>query len=346
MSTDETDDRSSGGPAHAFGNALAWKWSRTMPRSLKGGFLTLLYALRSMSSASGQLRFRDGKVIRIQDIAKAAGCREQDARRFLEAAIQAGVVVVIGERRRGIATLYSIVVTPFPDWKAAERHVKATARTRQEDQPSAEESSGHSGTNSDDGGSDHSGTNQFGPQRHEPPHENDEAVQSTVARPGSVHSGPTGSVHSGPSIPGVTHGLTHEMADAVTQPQVVGGPAAETNQSTSAVNEASEPFGRCGHPGCGQQLLRPGTTRCSTHRDPLPGQKRRSKERQYPTQPPLMAVVPDAPEEPASPLPFAWKPEDPTAPRRLCGCGRWYRSQAEAKCQDCQFAAHQEAETA
>lgn len=346
MSTDETDDRSSGGPAHAFGNALAWKWSRTMPRSLKGGFLTLLYALRSMSSASGQLRFKDGKVIRIQDIAKAAGCREQDARRFLEAAIQAGVVVVIGERRRGIATLYSIVVTPFPDWKAAARHVKETARTRQEDVPSTEKGSVHSGTNHGDEGSVHGGSNQFGPQGHEPADEDDEAVRSTEARSGSVHSGPTGSVHSGPSIPGVTHGVTQEMADVVTQPELVGGPPAETDQSTSAVSEASEPFGRCGHPGCGQQLLRPGTNRCSTHRDPLPGQKRRSKERQYPTQPPLMAVVPNVPEEPTGPRPFAWKPEDQTAPQRLCGCGRWYRSRTEAKCQDCQYAAHQEVETA
>ncbi|MGW4824639.1 hypothetical protein ACWEP4_38380 [Streptomyces sp. NPDC004227] len=106
MSTGEIEDKPGGGPANSFGNTLAWNWSREMPRALKGGFLTLLYALRAMAAANGALRFKDGTVIRIQDIAKAAGCREQDARRYLEAAIRAGLVVVEGRRRRGIPTLY------------------------------------------------------------------------------------------------------------------------------------------------------------------------------------------------------------------------------------------------
>lgn len=67
MSVDEQDSRKEGGVPNSFGNALAWKWTRQMPRGLKGGFLTMLYALRAMAAASGELRFKDGKPIRIQD---------------------------------------------------------------------------------------------------------------------------------------------------------------------------------------------------------------------------------------------------------------------------------------
>lgn len=128
MSNDE-QDRASGSVPNAFGNALAWKWSREMPTPLRRGFLTLLYALRAMANASGELRFTgDRQPIRIQDIARAAGASEKDARRYLDAAIRSGAVVVKGERKRGRPTLYVIVPTPWPDWKAAEDYLKSTAR--------------------------------------------------------------------------------------------------------------------------------------------------------------------------------------------------------------------------
>lgn len=129
MSTEEQATAPSGSVPLAYGNALAWKWSREMPTPLRRGFLTLLYALRAMANASGELRFHsDRQPIRIQDIARAAGASEKDARRYLDAAIRAGVVVVKGERKRGKPTLYVILPTPWPDWKAAEDHLKSTAR--------------------------------------------------------------------------------------------------------------------------------------------------------------------------------------------------------------------------
>ncbi|QNT94859.1 hypothetical protein HEP81_04586 [Streptomyces griseofuscus] len=345
MSAEEPEGRTGGGPAHSFGNALAWKWSREMPRSLKGGFLTLLYALRAMASANGYLRFRDGKVIRIQDIAKAAGCREQDARRYLEAAIRAGVVVVEGERRRGTATLYVIANTNWPDWKAAEAYLKGTARRRKEDEE-VNDGSGHSGTNLEGEGSGHGGTNQFGPQRSELGSDDAESVRSTVDRPGSVHSGTTGSGHSGTNIPGGTQGVPHDMADVVPQPQVDAGADEETDQP-SPQHEEHLPYGRC--EVCTTPLTRPGKPRCSVHSEPLPGQRRRgSSSRQRAIQPPLLASVPPASDRPAGPArpPFQWKPEDPLAPARICGCGREFKARTDQTCQDCQFAAHQEAETA
>ena len=159
-STHEQEGRRDGGVPNTFGNKVAWKWSRTMPRSLKASkFLCLLYALRAMASASGELRFPDGKPIRIQDIAAATGCREQDARRFLEAGRRAGVLLV-GERRRGTPTLYAVAAEAWPDWKAAEDYLKGTVRPRKTEEGPAP-SSGHSGTNSDAEGSVHGGTEEF-----------------------------------------------------------------------------------------------------------------------------------------------------------------------------------------
>ncbi|MEV7584420.1 hypothetical protein [Streptomyces erythrochromogenes] len=90
-----------------------------MPRTLKGPFLTLLYALGAAASTDGYMRFRDGKRIRIQDIAAGVGSNEKDCRRYLNAAIAAGVVVVEGERGHGRQALYRIFIHPNPDWSAA-----------------------------------------------------------------------------------------------------------------------------------------------------------------------------------------------------------------------------------
>ncbi|MFJ1606959.1 hypothetical protein ACIOHS_26850 [Streptomyces sp. NPDC088253] len=347
MSTDEQDGRKDGSPAHSFGNTLAWNWSREMPRYLKGGFLTAMYACRAMASANGRLCFKDGKAIRIQDMAKAFGCREQDARRYLEAAIRAGLVHVEGERRRGVATVYMLnAVIRHPDWKAAEAYLKGTARRPKEDEETTK-GSGHSGTNSDGDGTGHSGTNQFGPQRHELDEAGEEEVRSTVDRPGSGHSGTTGSVHSGSNNPGVSHGVPHDMADVGTQPQPVAREDDQTDRSSSAGEILEDlPFGRC--EGCHKPLMHAGRTRCGVCRrlDALPGQGRATDHRK-PVQRPLMSVVPTVLEGPAAAGElFRWKPDDPLAPARTCGCGREFRSRADASCQDCQYAAHQEASTA
>lgn len=119
MPDEQQPDHASGGVPHAYRNAIFWRWTRTMPRPLKGPFLTLLYALGAAAGTHGLLQFRDGTVIRIQDIAAGVGSDEKDTRRYLNAAIAAGVVAVEGERRRGKRAVYRLVVCVHPDWTAA-----------------------------------------------------------------------------------------------------------------------------------------------------------------------------------------------------------------------------------
>ncbi|MCY0921868.1 MULTISPECIES: hypothetical protein [unclassified Streptomyces] len=102
-----------------FRNALFWRWTRDLPRPLRGGFLKVLYALGTAANSRGEMRFRDGKEIRIQDIAKGAATDEKDCRRYINAAIAAGVVGVAGARGRGKPTVYQLLVSPRPDWTAA-----------------------------------------------------------------------------------------------------------------------------------------------------------------------------------------------------------------------------------
>lgn len=328
------EDRPSGSPANAFGNALVWKWSREMPRSMKTGFLTTMYACRAMCAANGQLRFPDGKAMRLRDIARAAGCREQDARRYMDAAILAGLVSIIGERKRGKATLYALNAMCWPNWKAAEDYLRATARRRPERDEEAESSA-------------HSGTNNLGPQRHELPEEGAEEVRPTVAPPTSAHSGTTGSAHCGTNNPGFISGVPHDGADVVTQPQVVAREDVKSDHSQRPGNDLEElPFGRCEVETCRRPLTRPGRTRCAGHPEAVPGPRRSGRRR--PVQPPLMTVCPPpaADSSQDAPAPFQWQAEDPLAPERVCGCGRHFRSRDAKTCQDCRYAAHREAHSA
>lgn len=209
---DEQDSRTSGGVPNAFGNALSWRWTRAMSTYLRrSGLPLLLCQLRNMANASGEVAFAsDRKPIRIQDIAKAACCDEKDARRYLEAAIRAGVVQVLGERKRGKAARYVIVVHPFPDWPAAEAYLKSTARKRAPgwDQPA--ESSGDSAPN------------QNGGQSPEPTAGTPEEVRGTAPRMGSGDTAPNGSGDSAPNNPGESHGLSHDEAEVSFRPQLVG----------------------------------------------------------------------------------------------------------------------------
>ncbi|MER5213669.1 hypothetical protein ABT063_24635 [Streptomyces sp. NPDC002838] len=214
MSNEEQDTRASGSVPHAYGNALAWKWSRDMPTALRRGFLTLLYALRSMANANGELRFHsDRQGIRIQDIAKAAGASEKDARRYLDAAIRAGVVAVKGERRRGKPTLYVIVPSPWPDWKAAEDYLKSTARKPGKRPAPWVEDAGSSGDRD---------PNQNGSPRPELTDGTDDEVRVTATRMGSGDRDPNGSGDRDPNNPGTTHESSHGGAEVVSQPQPLG----------------------------------------------------------------------------------------------------------------------------
>ncbi|MFG2722690.1 hypothetical protein ACGFW5_30990 [Streptomyces sp. NPDC048416] len=219
--------RASGSVPHAFGNAIAWRWSREMPASLKrSGMLTLLYALRAMANASGELKFHgDHKPIRIQDIAKAAGADEKDTRERMEAAILAGVVMVKGERRRGRASLYVVMVTPWPDWSAAaafldaakaRREAAKKGRADRRPAPWAEEKPGEKfgGRSPELDGPEFGGP---------PPELTDgtaEEVRGTAPRLSSGDRPPNGSGDRPPNNPGTTHVITQERAEVVPQPQV------------------------------------------------------------------------------------------------------------------------------
>ncbi|MFD9903872.1 hypothetical protein [Streptomyces sp. NPDC059063] len=341
MSTDDQEQRTGGIP-HAFGNRVAWQWADAMPAYLKRGFLTMLYAMRQHAAPSGELVFNSGdrKPIKLSVLARSAGCREKDGRRLIEAAVRAGVVAVVGERRRGKATLYRLVVTQWPDWKAAEDYLRATSRaagkkiTVEDEKP---ETSGHSGPN---------------PQ-------GAEGVQgpapegATVAPMTSGHSGPNGSGHSGPNIPCVTHAGIHDGAEVGTQPEVVGGSAGETNEPSAKGETRPEErppadgaLGRCEI--CDVRLVRPGRTRCSLHAAKPDGRRKPSAGRRRPVQAPLLMPVPNVPDGPSVPLQAPSSPSpapDPFAAVRICGCGREYRDrQPGGRCPDCIHLAREEAD--
>jgi hypothetical protein len=226
LSTDEQqDDRSSGGVPNAFGNALAWRWMRTMPASLKRSNVhTLLYTLRAIANADGTLRKKETRQpFRIKDIAQAAGCDEKDARDRLEAVIRAGVVRVVGERRRGRSTLYVIVPAPFPDWAAAVAYLDGAKALREEARRKREaERKAAPWTEENGGRSPELGE----PENGGPPPEltdgTDLGERGTAPRLSSGDRPPNGSGDRPPNNPGVSQELTHESAEVSFRPQVVG----------------------------------------------------------------------------------------------------------------------------
>jgi hypothetical protein len=222
-----------------------------MPTALRRGFLTLLYAVRAMANASGELRFPD-KPIRIQDIAKAAGASEKDARRYINAAIAAGVIVVKGEQRRGKPTLYVLMVDPSPDWGAAESSLKSSRR------PSGKGPAPWQDTRESSGDRD---PNQFGPPRPELEAPEPEEVRVTATRMGSGHRDPNGSGPRDPNNPGTTHESSHDGAGVVFKPQVVGRSAAPKIDSPQDHHHDEQPadFVRCAR--CHERMVpRPGRT--------------------------------------------------------------------------------------
>lgn len=229
MPDDLPQDQRSGSVAHTFGNLLARKWAPTLPRTLTGGFLTLLYSMRTLASASGELRYtRDRQGITITEITEACRSDQKDVRTYLTAAIAAGVVGVVGQRRRGVATVYSLVVNPSPNWAAAaavvraaqldkaEKRAQRAARSAaepepQHDVPAADQqpvSSGHRAPMASSGG-------------RAPNFERGSSGDSAPA--GFGGQCPDGFGGQCPDHPGSTHVLPHEMADVVPQPQDVRG---------------------------------------------------------------------------------------------------------------------------
>jgi hypothetical protein len=127
---DEPDGKAPGSVAHAFRNRLFWEWADQIPRAVPAGFIATLYAMASACDPGGSVRFNKGRPITIRKIASGARVDIKDARRYVNAAIAAGVVAVEGERTSGRAVVYCLLLPPHPDWGAAESMLKATRRER------------------------------------------------------------------------------------------------------------------------------------------------------------------------------------------------------------------------
>ncbi|MFE7096993.1 hypothetical protein [Streptomyces erythrochromogenes] len=141
MPDEQQPDHASGGVPHAYRNALYWRWTRDLPRPLRGGFLTVLYALATAANTSGVLRMRDGKPIRVQSVAAACCSDIKEVRVWLQAAIAAGVVTTEQPPGPGRPTVYMLVISPRPDWTAAVAVIEERRRRRpkKEAAPWAEE---------------------------------------------------------------------------------------------------------------------------------------------------------------------------------------------------------------
>ncbi|MET9098325.1 hypothetical protein [Streptomyces antibioticus] len=268
MSTDEQAP-ASGSVPNAYGNALAWKWVPSMPAALKRAHVhTLLYALRSMASASGELRFADRKPMTIKAIARAAGADEKDARDRLEAAIRAGVVAAPGERRRGRTALYVIVPTPCPDWPAAVAYLDGVKAAREDARKRREGERRAAPWDNENGGRSPEPTE---PENGGPPPElpapEQKSERGTAPRTRTGDRPPNGSGDRPPNNPGGYPWVSHDRADAVPQPQVDGPPEEHIDhqehhhpEHPDAGPPPTATAGRCRK--CQIPLIRPGRDLC------------------------------------------------------------------------------------
>lgn len=218
----ETKEPTTGSVPHHWGNALARRWAPELPRPLTGGFLTMLYALRTLASKDGYLRYdRDGKAITLSQIATACRCDVRDVRTYLSAALAAGVVAVDGARRRGVAALYVLLVSPRPNWVAAAAVVANGRRQKRNPEPAPwheqangepSEGSGHRAPNSETESSGHRAPNL------------EEETKGHRAPTGLGAPRPYDMGAPRPQHPGSTHDYSHEMADVGPQVRDARGP--------------------------------------------------------------------------------------------------------------------------
>lgn len=232
----------------AYRNALFWRWAPAMPRTIPSAIVTLLYALGTGADAAGRLQFRDGRPIRITDIARSIRADEKDVRRYLNAAIAAGVLAIEGERGRGKAALYVLVITPRPNWDAAAGVLTGTRRKRKHAPPWMEEKNG--GVSPELPDAENGGHT---PELSRPPADE---VRGTHPPTGSGDTPPLSSGDTPPNfgphtsyLPWGTHGSSQEIAQVV-EPPPRAGQQPETDQISS---QEKTPFARCRE--CGNPLV-------------------------------------------------------------------------------------------
>lgn len=266
----------SGSVPNDWGNALARRWAPQLPRPLRTGFTKLMYALRALASASGELRYPDGKGIPLSQIATAACADLKDVRAWLAGGIAAGILAA--RQLAGRATVYCLVLHPAPNWAAAvaviQQHADRRRQRRQKagtpapwtepDQPRE-----HPAPDASTPG-DSPSTPAWGdsPSTPEP---------STPGDSPHPHPGGQSPAHLGgpsPSQPCSDHVLHQEMAGVGPQPQDARGRARDEDDHRPAEEDA------------------PGERPALRAVPELGGRGRRHGPDRYPGQAPLLLPVP------------------------------------------------------
>ncbi|WP_405930344.1 hypothetical protein [Streptomyces sp. NBC_00827] len=219
-------DRASGGVPHTYRLQLIWRWVPGMPRELRRrkGFLTALHTLAAMADVQGRTRFNDnGRPIRITQLAAAMASDEKDTRRYLAAAIAAGILTTEEAPRRGRVTVYRLVMAiGTPRWAAALAVLAVGGVDQDDEAPAPARATGEFGGRSPE----------LNPARQHPSSGDDspnsptparDRVRGTGPRPGSGDGSPLSSGDGSPNNPGVPKSNPHEMACEGPQPEDVRG---------------------------------------------------------------------------------------------------------------------------
>lgn len=226
---DTEPDRASGGIPHTYRLQLIWRWVPGMPRALRRrkGFLTALHTLAAMADVQGRTRFQDtGQPIRITQLAKAMASDEKDTRRYLTAAIAAGILTTEAAPRRGRVTVYRLVMAlGTPRWAAALAVLEVggtDAETREHAYTGSTPHDREFGGTSPEllpaarGASSGDVSPNFGPVA-------GERVRGTGPRWSSGDGSPLSSGDGSPNNPGVPKSNPHEMACVGPQPEGARG---------------------------------------------------------------------------------------------------------------------------
>lgn len=127
MSDTQPESPASGSVPHTFRLRMARQWVPRMPTQLRRqkAFLFALATVAAMADAAGRTRWHatpdePGRPLPLRELAAAMGSDEKDARRYLAAAIAAGLLTTEQAPRRGRTTVYVLLVPPVtPRWAAA-----------------------------------------------------------------------------------------------------------------------------------------------------------------------------------------------------------------------------------
>lgn len=233
----------------AYRNAIFWRWAPDMPRGLPAAFVTLLYAVGTSGDAAGRLQFRDGHPIRVKDIASAIRADIKDVRRYLNAAVIAGVLTIEGGRERGKSTLYVLVISPRPDWDAAAAFLAGSRRKRTHAPPWLEAKvGGVSPQPPADGKGGHTPQEKGGHTPHLS-HSSADEGGGIHPPPGWGDTPPLGWGDTPPNNPWETQGVSQEIADVGDQPP----PVREQPRQDQISSQEKTPFARCRE--CGNPLV-------------------------------------------------------------------------------------------